>query len=148
VTSRPHEHSHNHDAVHRDNEDNQERGQANSSTSTRSLDNEISRLLIFLSAHFGPIAPPLTTEQPGKEDDLLVIDISVDGIVARVDLMTMVVTCSNVGLRKRVVGVLEMARSTMTSLARGFVSAGVPLKRKAEEDETEVVAKESKVEAD
>jgi hypothetical protein len=36
------------------------------------------------------------------------------------------VSCPNALLRKRIVGVLEMARSTTTSLARGFMGNGVP----------------------
>jgi len=142
VTSRPHEHDHEHEDKHdhpTDHVDKKPEPETSETTISKStstppaaLSTEISRLLIFLTAHFGPIPPPLLTEEPGQEDSLLILTINVDGHTATVDLMTMVVTCPHAGLRKRVVGVLEMALGTMTSLAKGFVGARVG-KRKAEE---------------
>ena len=54
------------------------------------------------------------------------------------------VTCENPALRRRVVGVLEMAQSTITSLARGFIGAGIPgrIKVVAQKDEEKEMQKE------
>ena len=147
MTSRPHEHDHGHGDEHDhpvDQDEKKPEPETSDTTISKSpatttttpppaLSTQISRLLIFLTAHFGPIPAPLLTEEPGQEDSLLILTINVDGHTATVDLMTMVVTCPHAGLRKRVVGVLEMALGTMTSLARGFVGARVG-KRKAEEE--------------
>jgi cleavage and polyadenylation specificity factor subunit 3 len=148
VTSRPHDHGHGHEVDHDHPIDHDEKKpelepepKTSETTISKSptaappaaLSTEISRLLIFLRAHFGPIPAPLLTEEPGQEDSLLILTINVDGHTATVDLMTMVVTCPHAGLRKRVVGVLEMALGTMTSLAKGFVGARAG-KRKAEEE--------------
>jgi hypothetical protein len=43
-----------------------------------------------LLAHFGDVSVPLMQEKEGMEDELLVIRVDVDGVVARIDLMTMV----------------------------------------------------------
>ena len=48
---------------------------------------------MFLSAHFGPVEEPLMQEEEGREDELLVLKVDVDGVVAKVDLMTMVSIC-------------------------------------------------------
>lgn len=41
---------------------------------------------MFLEAHFGDVTIPNT----GEEEDWLVIDVKVDDVVARVDLISMV----------------------------------------------------------
>jgi len=53
---------------------------------------------MFLEAHFGDVSQPQTQMVDGKEDELLVIDVTVDGIVARIDLISIV------GLRQRGLG--------------------------------------------
>ncbi|KAG7527458.1 hypothetical protein FFLO_06915 [Filobasidium floriforme] len=126
LTSRLHGHAHDHDHDHKsDTAAPKDVPEAFSSTSASRLTSDIHRLRLFLLAHFGDVSVPLMQEKEGMEDELLVIRVDVDGVVARIDLMTMVVTCENATLRHRVVGVLEMARSTVTSLARGFVGAGI-----------------------
>lgn len=45
---------------------------------------------MFLEAHFGDVSVPRTEVPEGEEDDLLVMDVTVDGIVARIDLISMV----------------------------------------------------------
>lgn len=45
---------------------------------------------MFLEAHFGDVSIPRTEVPEGEEDDLLVMDVTVDGIVARIDLISMV----------------------------------------------------------
>lgn len=45
---------------------------------------------MFLEAHFGSVSTPKTSVEDGEEDELLVMDVVVDDVVARVDLISMV----------------------------------------------------------
>lgn len=45
---------------------------------------------MFLEAHFGEVTTPKTTVADGEEDDLLVMDVRVDNLTARLDLISMV----------------------------------------------------------
>jgi cleavage and polyadenylation specificity factor subunit 3 len=47
-------------------------------------------LRLFLEAHFGEVTAPKRTVEDGDEDELLVMDVDVDGTKARVDLISMV----------------------------------------------------------
>ena len=76
VTSNPHPHSH---TSHSD-----------AQTNVNAPSDEFAALYMFLQAHFGDVSQPQTQLVDGDEDELLVIDVSVDGIVARVDLISMV----------------------------------------------------------
>lgn len=77
MTSRPHEHAH-------------PNCHAKPSLASATLADDIQRLRAFLSAHFGEVSDPELTEKPGKEDELLMIEVTVDDLVARIDLVTMV----------------------------------------------------------
>lgn len=50
------------------------------------LHEDYERLRMFLEAHFGDVTVPNT----GEEEDWLVMDVKVDDVVARVDLISMV----------------------------------------------------------
>lgn len=52
-------------------------------------------LHLFLEAHFGEVTQPAATVADGEEDDLLVMRVTVDGVVATVDLISMVSIVSN-----------------------------------------------------
>jgi hypothetical protein len=45
---------------------------------------------MFLEAHFGEVTRPASTVPEGSEDDLLVMRVTVDGVVASIDLISMV----------------------------------------------------------
>lgn len=45
---------------------------------------------MFLEAHFGEVSIPRTEVPEGEEDDLLVMDVTVDGVIASIDLISMV----------------------------------------------------------
>lgn len=47
---------------------------------------------MFLEAHFGDVEMPKATVQDGEEDDLMMMDVKVDDLTARVDLFSMVST--------------------------------------------------------
>ncbi|TFK53585.1 Metallo-hydrolase/oxidoreductase [Heliocybe sulcata] len=93
----------------------------------------IQRLAMFLEAHFGDVelhmpdesgqAPDEEGEDGDRDASLLV---TLDEADARINLVTMTVTSTHEVLRKRVESVLEMALSTVGSLAEAFVS-GAPL---------------------
>jgi hypothetical protein len=101
VTSRPHGHAHDHDHEHKlDTAAPEGIPEAFSSTSASRLTSDIHRLRLFLLAHFGDVSVPLMQEKEGMEDELLVIRVDVDGVVARIDLMTMVSTIYPSQLRK------------------------------------------------
>ena len=59
------------------------------------MEDEFKRLRMFLEAHFGDVSIPRTEVPEGEEDDLLVMDVTVDGIVARIDLISMVSPASH-----------------------------------------------------
>jgi cleavage and polyadenylation specificity factor subunit 3 len=90
---------------------------------------------MFLEAHFGDVTKPASIVPDGSEDDLLVMRVTVDNVVATVDLISMVsgrarswglsdneqkVECESEELKARVEGVLEMALTTITPLSRLF----------------------------
>jgi hypothetical protein len=50
------------------------------------MNEDYERLKMFLEAHFGDVTMPDT----GEEEDWLVLDVKVDDVVARVDLISMV----------------------------------------------------------
>jgi cleavage and polyadenylation specificity factor subunit 3 len=78
VTSNRHPHSHSHSHSHTHAVTNGENGDNSSE--------DFERLRRFLTAHFGEVSMP----SDGDDDSLLVIDIKVDNLEARVDLITMV----------------------------------------------------------
>jgi len=78
VTSKPHTHSH-HDHPHPEPETTENRN-------NEELHEDYERLRMFLEAHFGHVTVPNT----GEEEDWLVMDVKVDDVVARVDLISMV----------------------------------------------------------
>jgi cleavage and polyadenylation specificity factor subunit 3 len=83
VTSNPHPHScHAHSHPHAD-------PSAKGNGSSPSSD-EFDDLRLFLEAHFGEVTAPKRTVENGDEDELLVMDVEVDGTKARVDLISMV----------------------------------------------------------
>ena len=45
---------------------------------------------MFLGAHFGDVSNPRRMTVDGDEDELLTMDVIMDGIVARIDLLSMV----------------------------------------------------------
>lgn len=102
VTSRTHDHAHETHHPHSDtleltppaatNTGSSDTAAAASSSSTRrqSLAQNVDRLCMFLAAHFGTVSEVLLDEVPGREDDLLMLHVNVDGLVASIDLMTMV----------------------------------------------------------
>jgi hypothetical protein len=47
-------------------------------------------LRTFLTAHFGKVSEPKHAVADGEEDELLVMDVDVDGNVASIDLISMV----------------------------------------------------------
>lgn len=81
VTSNPHPHSHSHGHGH---------GHSHSEKTTEdsfvSAD-DLERLRLFLKAHFGQVDKPSKDED---ESDLLALDIKVDDLKARLDLISMV----------------------------------------------------------
>lgn len=51
---------------------------------------ELDKLHLFLQAHFGDVSVPKRTAPEGEEDDLLVMEIKLDGVTANLDLISMV----------------------------------------------------------
>ena len=127
VTSNPHPHSHSHSHSHA-----HSHAVTNGENGDASDTEDFERLRRFLTAHFGDVSMPSEDD----DDALLVIDIKVDNLEARVDLITMVskhvditdpqrVESENEQLKKRVEAVLEMALATMTPLSLAFVGQGL-----------------------
>ncbi|KDQ21927.1 hypothetical protein BOTBODRAFT_26331 [Botryobasidium botryosum FD-172 SS1] len=85
------------------------------------LDNalRVERIAMFLEAHFGDLD---LIEGKESEDIAPAILLRLDEWEARVSLDDMVVHCTHEPLRKRVEAVLEMAISTVGSLAGSYVS--------------------------
>ncbi|KAK7692612.1 endoribonuclease ysh1 [Cerrena zonata] len=103
----------------------------------------ISRLALFLEAHFGEVELHMPEEpmdgtppEENPEPALLVLN-EVDAVI---NLTTLTVESNHEGLRKRVETVLEMALSTVSSLDEAFTS-GVPL-LSSEEAEAEHASSE------
>ncbi|RSH94523.1 endoribonuclease ysh1 [Saitozyma podzolica] len=84
---------------------------------------EFDDLRLFLEAHFGEVTAPNRTVEDGDEDELLVMDVDVDGTKARVDLISMKVESESDELRSRVEAVIEMAMTTITPLSRLFMGS-------------------------
>lgn len=78
VTANPHPHSHSHGHSHSHDEPN---GDASTIVSADDLE----RLKVFLTAHFGQVAP-----SSDEDDGLLALDITIDNLKARLDLISMV----------------------------------------------------------
>ncbi len=93
MTSTPHPHSHRSHSYSQPNAKANGNGNGNGN-----IHDEFATLHMFLEAHFGDVSQPQTQMVDGKEDELLVIDVTVDGIVARIDLISIV------GLRQRGLG--------------------------------------------
>ncbi|KAH8083771.1 beta-lactamase-like protein [Cristinia sonorae] len=89
----------------------------------------IQRLAMFLEAHFGKVELHMP-EQPPEQDESERNDeqeepallVRLDEADAIVNLVTLTVTSSNEGLRKRVEAVLDMALSTVSSLDESFTT--------------------------
>lgn len=79
VTSNTHPHSHSHSHPHKE--------ESKSIDTIVSADN-LERLRLFLQAHFGEVVKPSNVE--GDDSDLLALDIKVDDVEARLDLLSMV----------------------------------------------------------
>ena len=85
VTANPHPHSHAHDHSHaQTNGQNKPNGTPANGLTSRSP--EFETLHMFLQSHFGDVSAPST----GDDDDLWVMDVKVDKVTARVDLISMV----------------------------------------------------------
>ncbi|ORY23435.1 Endoribonuclease YSH1 [Naematelia encephala] len=127
LTSNPHSHSHSHSHSY----SHSETTTTQSQSSTRQvLDlSDFARLHMFLQAHFGDVSEPRTSVPEGDEDDLLVIKVNVDEVIARLDLISMRVECENTDLKRRVESVVEMALSTMQPLSRSFIGHGLDIAR-------------------
>ncbi|KAK1927405.1 putative cleavage and polyadenylation specificity factor [Papiliotrema laurentii] len=116
LTSNPHPHSHSHSHSHSHAEPD---GPADSLVSG----DDIERLRLFLTAHFGQVDKP--SNENDDSDDLLALEIKVDNLTARLDLISMRVESENEALKRRVEGVLEMALATMTPLSLAFLGQGI-----------------------
>ncbi|KAF4598095.1 metallo-beta-lactamase superfamily protein [Pleurotus pulmonarius] len=135
LTTQPHSHSkHDHDHPHAD-------VRHESSDVIR-----IQRLAMFLEAHFGEVElhmPDPSEEdgdgeqgEDGGEPSLLV---NLDEADAQINLVTLEVTSPNEGLRKRVEAVLDMALTTVSSLAESFAPRATNLS-----NDTDVVEEKKK----
>jgi cleavage and polyadenylation specificity factor subunit 3 len=81
VTSKPHVHSCGHS-----------HGTRKKKKATRELTAEFDKISTFLEAHFGTVSDLRTTMHEGTEDEdeLLTLDVELDGVKASVDLISMV----------------------------------------------------------
>ncbi|KAK2467875.1 hypothetical protein APHAL10511_000170 [Amanita phalloides] len=114
LTTRPHSHAHDEKKHH---------PHADQDGTTRQLRG----LALFFEAHFGEVElhmPETSTEEPelGEDDNEPSLLVTVDDSIARINLVSMSVTCTNEVLRKRVEAVLDMAVTTVTSLSNSFTS--------------------------
>ncbi|KAF8971137.1 beta-lactamase-like protein [Flammula alnicola] len=112
-------HSHTHTHPHADPED-------ESSERMR-----ISRLAMFLEAHFGEVEfhmPEVSEEEPELGEDARDASLLVrlDDAEAQISLVNLTVNSANDALKKRVEAVLDMALTTVSSLSESFVS-GAPV---------------------
>lgn len=85
VTSNPHPHSHSHSHSHRHAHEHATNG-GTEVVVVKPLDERFERLQRFLTAHFGEVTVPARDDDEG----LWVIDIHVDELTARLDLISMV----------------------------------------------------------
>jgi len=91
----------------------------------------IQRLVMFLEAHFGDVELHMPEEveddpEQGEDSNEPSLLVSLDEVEARINLISMTVVSSHESLRKRVETILDMAVSTVSSLAESFMS-GIPL---------------------
>ncbi|KAJ7480173.1 beta-lactamase-like protein [Mycena galericulata] len=75
------------------------------------------RLAWFLEAHFGE-----KNQEQGEDDREPSLLVRLDEATAQINLVSLTVASSNDALRKRVEAVLDMAVTTVSSLAEAFVS--------------------------
>lgn len=80
MTSNPHPHSHSHSHSH------ESKGKGKQAAIP-----EFDKLQLFLEAHFGNVSGPESSD----DDDLLTLEVKVDGQVARLDLISMVSAVAN-----------------------------------------------------
>ncbi|KAF8160624.1 beta-lactamase-like protein [Crassisporium funariophilum] len=118
LTTIPHAHSHSPSHPHADPE-------GDSSSVMR-----IQRLAMFLEAHFGEVElhmPDASEEEPelGEDDHDPSLLVRLDDADAQISLVTMTVTSSDAALKKRVEAVLDMALTTVSSLAESFASVSI-----------------------
>lgn len=76
VTSNPHPHSHHNGDSHSNGHDH--------------APDEFNKLHTFLQAHFGDVSEPKRDAAEGEEDELLTMEVNVDGSKAVLDLISMV----------------------------------------------------------
>ena len=106
MTSKPHVHScgHAHSHAHSngttgiaadDSEDSGKRSKKKKPT--RDLTAEFDKIRMFLEAHFGTVSDLRTELKQGAEDEdeLLTLDVELDGVKASVDLISMVSGCAS-----------------------------------------------------
>ncbi|EPQ57057.1 hypothetical protein GLOTRDRAFT_73592 [Gloeophyllum trabeum ATCC 11539] len=128
LTTHPHSHSHGHEHAH---------AHPHADAAHELADvTRIQRLAMFLEAHFGDVelhmpdssssssSPPPPDPAADPEDNDASLLVRLDEADARINLVTMTVTSGHDALRKRVECVLEMALTTVSSLAETFVSGG------------------------
>lgn len=87
----------------------------------------IQHLVMFLEAHFGDVELHMPEEveddpEQGEDSNEPSLLVSLDEAEARINLISMTVVSSHELLRKRVEIILDMAVSTVSSLAESFIS--------------------------
>jgi len=113
MTTNANHHCHSH--PHADSED-------ESSSVTR-----IQRLGMFLEAHFGDVElhmPDINPDEPAENGSEASFWVRLDDAHAQISLISMNVTSSDTALKKRVEAVLDMAVTTVGSLAESFAAMG------------------------
>ncbi|GLB45057.1 putative CPSF73-100_C [Lyophyllum shimeji] len=133
LTTQPHKHAHAHAPTgthpHADNE---------AAPFVR-----IQRLIMFLEAHFGKVElhmPDAADEERelGEDSHDPWLIVRLDEADAQINLLSLAVTSSNETLRKRVEVVLDMAVTTVSSLAESFTSKVLAEEEGAIENEEDV----------
>ncbi|KAG6819124.1 endoribonuclease ysh1 [Arthromyces matolae] len=116
LTTQPHSHSHSpHSHVH-----------PHADVEDPSPFVRIQRLVMFLEAHFGkvelhmPDHDAMDHDEQGEESNDPWLIVRLDEADAQINLLTLEVSSLNEPLRKRVEAVLDMAVTTVTSLAESF----------------------------
>ncbi|RDB16925.1 Endoribonuclease YSH1 [Hypsizygus marmoreus] len=126
LTTQPHSHSHSHSHPHP-----HTHPHADTDVETSAL-MRIQRLIMFLEAHFGkvelhmPDASDDEEREQGEDDREPWLIVRLDEADAQINLLTLAVSSLNDPLKKRVEAVLDMAVTTVSSLAESF-SSKVPL---------------------
>ncbi|TFK44227.1 mRNA 3'-end-processing protein YSH1 [Crucibulum laeve] len=114
LTSQSHSHSHSHPHAE---------PEGDSSDVMR-----IQRLAMFLEAHFGevelhmPDGTEVEEQEQGEDENEPSLLVRLDEADARINLLSMTVSSSHEALRRRVEAVLDMAVTTVSSLAESFMS--------------------------